>query len=102
MGVPRPMVGFACDLDQQNGHAVVQVIDNGKGVHPDDLPKIFDRFYRGEHMSIYDPSAALPPGTGLGLSIAQAIVYAHQGQITVVSSPDVETIFTVRLPCANK
>jgi len=89
-------------LDQQNGHAVVQVIDNGKGVHPDDLPKVFDRFYRGEHMPIYDPSAALPPGTGLGLSIAQAIVYAHQGQITVASSPDVETIFTVRLPCANK
>ena len=103
-GRPAPdgWIRLRLDLDQQNGHAVVQVIDNGKGVHPDDLPKIFDRFYRGEHMPIYDPSAALPPGTGLGLSIAQAIMYAHQGQITVASSPDVETIFTVRLPCANK
>lgn len=101
-GRPAPEGWIRLRLDQQNGHAVVQVIDNGKGIHPDDLPKIFDRFYRGEHMSIYDPSAAPPPGTGLGLSIAQAIVYAHQGQITVVSSPDVETVFTVRLPCANK
>nr|HET6903363.1 HAMP domain-containing sensor histidine kinase [Ktedonobacteraceae bacterium] len=101
-GRPAPDGWIRLRLDQQNGHAVVQVIDNGKGVHPDDLPKVFDRFYRGEHMPIYDPSAALPPGTGLGLSIAQAIVYAHQGQITVTSSPDVETIFTVRLPCANK
>ncbi|MGI9060578.1 MAG: sensor histidine kinase [Ktedonobacteraceae bacterium] len=103
-GRPAPdgWIRLRLDLDQQNGHAVVQVIDNGKGVHPDDLPKIFDRFYRGEHMSIYDPSVALPAGTGLGLSIAQAIMYAHQGQITVASSPDVETIFTVRLPCANK
>ena len=101
-GRPAPDGWIRLRLDQQNGHAVVQVIDNGKGVHPDDLPKIFDRFYRGEHMPIYDPSAALPPGTGLGLSIAQAIIYAHQGQITVTSSPDVETIFTVRLPCANK
>lgn len=103
-GRPAPdgWIRLRLDLDQQNGHAVVQVIDNGKGVHPDDLPKVFDRFYRGEHMPIYDPSAALPPGTGLGLSIAQAIMYAHQGQITVASSPDVETIFTVRLPCANK
>ncbi len=101
-GRPAPDGWIRLQLDQQNGHAVVQVIDNGKGIHPDDLPKIFDRFYRGEHMSIYDPSAAPPPGTGLGLSIAQAIVYAHQGQITVVSSPDVETVFTVRLPCGNK
>jgi len=100
-GRPAPDGWIRLRLDQQNGHAMVQVIDNGKGVHPDDLPKIFDRFYRGEHMSIYDPAATLPPGTGLGLSIAQAIVYAHQGQITVVSSPDVETIFTVQLPCAN-
>ena len=96
------MAGFCLRLDQQNGHAVVQVIDNGKGVHPDDLPKIFDRFYRGEHMSLYNPSATAPSGAGLGLSIAQAIVYAHHGQITVVSSPDVETIFTVQLPCSNK
>ena len=101
-GRPAPDGWIRLRLDQQNGHAVVQVIDNGKGVHPDDLPKIFDRFYRGEHMSLYDPSATAPPGAGLGLSIAQAIVYAHHGQITVVSSPDVETIFTVQLPCANK
>ena len=64
-GRPAPDGWIRLQLDQQNGHAVVQVIDNGKGVHPDDLPKIFDRFYRGEHMSLYNPSATIPPGAGL-------------------------------------
>ena len=100
-GRPAPDGWIRLQLDRQNGHAVIQVIDNGKGVHPDDLPKIFDRFYRGEHMPIYD-TASPPPGTGLGLSIAQAIIHVHQGRITVESTPDVETIFTVYLPCTSK
>jgi two-component system OmpR family sensor kinase len=100
-GRPAPDGWIRLQLDRQNGHAVIQVIDNGKGVHPDDLPKIFDRFYRGEHMPIYD-IAPPPPGTGLGLSIAQAIIHVHQGRIIVESTPDVETIFTVYLPCTSK
>ena len=100
-GRPAPDGWIRLQLDRQNGHAVIQVIDNGKGVHPDDLPKIFDRFYRGEHMPIYD-AAPPPPGTGLGLSIAQAIIHINEGRITVESTPDVETIFTVYLPCTSK
>ncbi len=101
-GRPAPEGVIRLQLDRQNGHALLQVIDNGKGVHEDDLPKIFDRFYRGEHMPIYDTATPTPPGTGLGLSIAQAIIHAHSGNITVSSTPDVETIFTVYLPCVNK
>ena len=101
-GRPAPEGTIRLQLDRQNGHALLQVVDNGKGIHEDDLPKIFDRFYRGEHMPIYDPAASAPAGTGLGLSIAQAIIQAHAGDITVTSIPDVETIFTVYLPCVNK
>ena len=97
-GRPAPEGRVRLQLDQQDGHALIQVIDNGKGIHADDLPHIFDRFYRGEHMPIYEAPWKIPQGTGLGLSIARAIVMAHKGSITVLSTPDTETIFTVKLP----
>src|SRR5436309_2977064 len=97
-GRPEPEGWVRLQLDQQDGHALIQVIDNGKGIHADDLPHIFDRFYRGEHMPIYEAPWKIPQGTGLGLSIARAIVMAHKGSITVLSTPDTETIFTVKLP----
>lgn len=97
-GRPAPEGWVRLQLDQQDGHALIQVIDNGKGIHADDLPHIFDRFYRGEHMPIYEAPWKIPQGTGLGLSIARAIVMAHKGSITVMSTPDTETIFTVKLP----
>ncbi|TMD68030.1 MAG: HAMP domain-containing histidine kinase [Chloroflexi bacterium] len=97
-GRPAPEGCVRLQLDKQDGHALIQVIDNGKGIHPDDLPHIFDRFYRGEHMPIYEAPWKIPQGTGLGLSIARAIVLAHKGNITVLSTPDTETIFTVKLP----
>ncbi len=97
-GRPAPEGWVRLQLDQQDGHALIQVIDNGKGIHADDLSHIFDRFYRGEHMPIYEAPWKIPQGTGLGLSIARAIVLAHKGNITVLSTPDTETIFTVKLP----
>ena len=101
-GRPAPEGWIKLQLDRQNGHALVQVIDNGKGIHPDDLPHIFDRFYRGEHIPTYDKVKVPPTGTGLGLAIAQTIVRAHEGEITVQSTPDTETVFTVTLPCVSK
>jgi signal transduction histidine kinase len=101
-GQPAPEGWIKLQLDLQEGYALLQITDNGKGIHPDDLPHIFDRFYRGEHMPIYDNSKAPPSGTGLGLPIALAIVHAHQGDISVISTPDVETVFTVKLPCTKK
>jgi two-component system OmpR family sensor kinase len=101
-GRPAPEGWIKLQLDLQEGYALLQIIDNGKGIHPDDLPHVFDRFYRGEHMPIYDTGKAPPSGTGLGLPIALAIVHAHQGDISVISTPDVETVFTVKLPCTKK
>src|SRR5438876_89227 len=77
-GRPAPDGWIRLQLDCQDGYAIIQVIDNGKGIHPDDLPYIFERFYRGEHMSTYASPWKVPQGTGLGLSIARAIALAHE------------------------
>jgi two-component system sensor histidine kinase KdpD len=60
----------------ENGKAWFSVIDNGTGINPDDLPKIFDLFYRANV-----PSADSRRGIGLGLAICKAIVNAHGGKI---------------------
>ena len=74
-------------------HGIIAVKDTGIGIPPEDLPYIFRRFYRCDR-------SRSRPGTGLGLSLAQAIVHAHRGEISVTSTPNVGTTFTVRLPCA--
>jgi two-component system OmpR family sensor kinase len=75
------------------GHEVVlAVLDDGPGIPPELLPRVFGRFARG------DSSRSRAAGsTGLGLAIAQAVVVAHGGSITVDSVPGC-TVFTVRLP----
>ncbi|SDT71735.1 sensor histidine kinase [Actinoplanes derwentensis] len=72
--------------------AVVQVIDNGPGIQQDLVPRIFERFARG------DSSRSRAAGsTGLGLSIVHAVVTSHRGKVGVQSRPG-QTIFTVMLP----
>jgi signal transduction histidine kinase len=97
-GRPAPNGWIKLELDLDDGFVLLHVIDNGKGIHPDDLPRIFERFYRGAHMPNYGNGKAPPTGTGLGLSIALAIVHAHDGDLTARSTPDAETTFTVKLP----
>ncbi|MET9830868.1 HAMP domain-containing sensor histidine kinase [Streptomyces sp. NPDC006385] len=70
----------------------VDVADNGPGISPDLLPRVFERFARG------DSSRSRASGsTGLGLAIVQAVATAHGGAVTVDSVPG-RTVFTVRLP----
>ncbi len=75
------------------GMAVVSVIDHGPGIPGEDLPYVFERFYRGE-----DGRCGERGGSGLGLSIARWIVEKHGGGISVVSEPDRRTEFRLRLP----
>ena len=67
--------------------------DTGEGIRAEDLPRIFERFYRA------DPSRSRPNGrTGLGLAISKAIVDAHHGEIRVVSQPGAGSTVTIALP----
>lgn len=71
--------------------AVITVIDSGVGISPDDLPRIFNRFYRCDQSRSH-------PGTGLGLSLARAIARFHGGDVTVASIPGSGSTFAVELP----
>ena len=74
-----------------NPHLQIRFDDEGVGISKDDLPRIFERFFRAS------PSGETHSG-GLGLSIAQAIVQAHHGTIECESTPGAGSIFTIRLP----
>ncbi len=74
-------------------HAELTVQDSGPGISAQDLPHIFDRFYRADASR----SSQNVSGHGLGLSIAQRIIHAHHGHITAKSTPK-GTRFTISLP----
>lgn len=80
----------------KGGHGQLSVRDEGAGIAPKDLPRIFERFYR------VDPArtSANANGHGIGLSIAQKIVGQHHGKITVDSKPGKGSTFTIQLPLA--
>jgi two-component system OmpR family sensor kinase len=102
-GTPAPSGWIHLSLKKEGDKVILQISNNGKGIDPTDLPHVFERFYRGKYIPIYDAGVKTPPaGTGLGLSIAQAIVQAHAGEISVQSTPDVETVFTIEFPYAEK
>ena len=71
----------------------VSVTDEGVGISAEELPKIFDRFYRVKH-----PKTRQVMGTGLGLSIVKGIAEAHGGTVEVQSEPNKGTTFRVLLP----
>jgi len=73
---------------------VLSVADTGGGIRAEDLPHVFERFYRA------DPSRTGGDSrTGLGLAICKAIVDAHSGSLEVESQPGAGSTFTLRLPC---
>jgi two-component system sensor histidine kinase BaeS len=73
--------------------AVLRVRDTGPGIPPDELPHIFDRFFRGK-------GAAKVAGSGIGLTVVAELVRAHQGRLDVTSPPGEGAQFTVTLPRA--
>ncbi len=77
--------------------ATVTVADTGLGIPEEELPHVFERFFRGEKPRLMQIS-----GTGLGLAIAKEIVELHGGRVTVESEVGVGTIFTVWLPLADQ
>ena len=73
--------------------AVVAISDTGRGIPADDLPRVFDRFYRVERSRSREAG-----GTGLGLAIARHIVEAHGGRISAASQVNAGSTFTFTLP----
>ena len=71
----------------------IEVADNGIGISADELPRIFDRFYRGERARSDNTG-----GSGLGLSIARWITEQHHGRIEAISSPGIGTKMTLIIP----
>ncbi|MBI5191519.1 MAG: PAS domain S-box protein [Nitrospirae bacterium] len=84
------LINVACRLHEKDTVAVISVEDNGMGIPKDDLPRIFDKYYRSKNTS--------GKGTGLGLAIVKAFVEGHGGTVQVESEMGVGTKFTLRVP----
>ncbi|MCA2215337.1 sensor histidine kinase [Jidongwangia harbinensis] len=84
-------VTVSAGFDQQG--LVIAVRDTGIGIAPDDLDKVFDRFWRAD-----TSRTRATGGSGLGLAIARKLAEAHGGDITVASRLGAGTVFTIRLP----
>ncbi|MEE9264524.1 MAG: HAMP domain-containing sensor histidine kinase [Vicinamibacteria bacterium] len=80
---------------RRNGMLAVEVADRGIGISSEELPHIYERFYRGR-------ASQEVKGTGLGLSIVDTVVKAHQGKIHVESEPAQGSRFTILLPLTEK
>ena len=72
---------------------VIEVCDRGIGIAPDELPHLFEHFYRSS-----DPAARRRKGTGIGLSIVKYIVEAHGGRVEVSSTLNVGSVFALHFP----
>ena len=72
------------------------VEDHGPGIHPDDLPSIFDAFYRGRNAK-----ACAAQGVGLGLTLVHRIMRAHQGRVSVDSYLGRGSRFVLHFPTAE-
>jgi signal transduction histidine kinase len=81
------------DVQATTGGARIEVTDSGVGIAPDELPRIFERFYRGTRAN-----EARGSGSGLGLAIVRSIIEMHGGSVSVESRLGAGSTFTVDLP----
>ncbi|HPF36955.1 MAG TPA: ATP-binding protein, partial [Candidatus Krumholzibacteria bacterium] len=77
-------------------YILISVIDHGKGIEPQHLPRLFERFYRVDRARSRQAG-----GTGLGLAIVKHIARFHGGHVTVESAPGRGSVFTLHLPRAR-
>ncbi len=80
-------------LEQRDGYACLSVADTGEGINPDDLPHLFNRFYRADRSRSRHKG-----GAGLGLSIVKWVAEAHHGHATVASVPGRGSTFAIWVP----
>lgn len=82
------------EVAQTNKHLIVKVRDDGQGIDEEDIPNIFNPFFRGEKSRTKKQSS----GSGLGLSIVNYIIKVHQGSINVESQKGKGSLFTLTIP----
>jgi signal transduction histidine kinase len=89
----QPDGRVAMGLTRNNGVVELKIANTGPGISAEKLPRVFDRFYRGDQAHTGEVE-----GSGLGLSIVQWIVKAHCGRIELDSKPEHWTTVTIRFP----
>lgn len=85
------IVTIATQIEPDAGEAIISVSDNGVGIGPQDLDKVFDPFF-----------STKPTGTGLGLAMVHRIMDAHHGTVVIESTPNVGTQVRLRLPIIHR
>jgi signal transduction histidine kinase len=85
----------ALSESQTGDLALLQVRDRGRGIPPDDLPRVFERYFRGSNVATH------ASGSGLGLAVARQIVEQHGGAIDIESELGTGTLVSLRLPCTG-
>lgn len=93
----QPRGSVEMELSRRDGKAEIKISNTGEGIAPENLPHVFERFFRGDESH----SNAIE-GCGLGLSIAQWITHAHGGKIEITSEPDLSTTLTLRFGLEKK
>jgi signal transduction histidine kinase len=84
------------DVQHQHDELIICVSDTGMGIPKEEIPKIFDRFYR-----VHQPGKQIP-GTGLGLAIVHEVAVLHGGKVEVESELGLGTTFKIFLPLADR
>ena len=92
---PGGIVALSATADEQ--HVIVQVKDTGEGIALDDLPHIFERFYRSDRARMQSAS-----GSGLGLALVKELTEAMGGSVAIESALDQGSCFTLTLPRATR
>jgi two-component system sensor histidine kinase BaeS len=78
----------------------VRVVDQGSGIAAEDVPHVFERFYRADRARAVDPASGRPSGSGIGLTIARELLVANGGRIAVERTGPEGTTFVIGLPRA--
>jgi heavy metal sensor kinase len=89
------------ETGQRDSMGWVRVEDNGPGIAAEDMPHLFERFYRADKSRSRQDSQGDPGGSGLGLAIVRSIALAHGGETSVTSTPGEGSAFEVALPLKN-
>jgi signal transduction histidine kinase/CheY-like chemotaxis protein len=95
--IPKGSGTIIISAEQENSDVVISISDDGTGIEPFHIPRLFDPFYSNK-AETESSSGSTIRGTGLGLPVCLAIIKQHSGTIDVSSRPGAGTTFTVRLP----